>query len=98
VDDVVMKDISYSFLLWKKYHYDKVFFSSEVRGCAQVEKLSALLREVGAEIVFVPYTEGISSSVLRERLKEELRLPEVHQQITADIMKKTIDNNGKGFI
>ncbi|MDR0410236.1 MAG: adenylyltransferase/cytidyltransferase family protein [Spirochaetaceae bacterium] len=73
VDDVIIKDISDScFSLWQKYHYDKLFIGSDSRGSRQYAELDILLRAVNAEVVILPYTEEISSSILRKRLNERI--------------------------
>jgi glycerol-3-phosphate cytidylyltransferase len=70
VDDVIIKDIPDSFLVWEKYHYDKLFIGSDYRGSPQYEELDKLLRQVNAGVVFLPYTEEISSSILRKKRQE----------------------------
>jgi glycerol-3-phosphate cytidylyltransferase len=76
VDDVIIKDIpTTSFLVWEKYHYDKLFIGSDYRGSPQFKELDKLLRQVNAEVVILPYTEGISSSILRKKLEERMNKP-----------------------
>jgi glycerol-3-phosphate cytidylyltransferase len=71
VDDVIIKNFSdNSFLLWEKYHYNKLFVGSDHLCFPQYKELDKLLRQVNAEVVILPYTEGISSSILREKLDE----------------------------
>jgi glycerol-3-phosphate cytidylyltransferase len=72
VDDVIIKDIPDSFLVWEKYHYDKLFIGSDYRGSLQYMELDKLLRQVNAEVVILSYTEGISSSILRKKLEERI--------------------------
>ncbi|MDR1786037.1 MAG: adenylyltransferase/cytidyltransferase family protein [Spirochaetaceae bacterium] len=70
VDDVVIKDCwSSSFYLWEKYHYDKLFIGSDYQDSPQYKELDRLLKAVNAEVVILPYTEGISSSILRKKLE-----------------------------
>ncbi|MDR2782962.1 MAG: adenylyltransferase/cytidyltransferase family protein [Treponema sp.] len=72
VDDVIIKDIPDNFLVWEKYHYDKLFIGSDYRCSPQYTELDKLLRQVNAEVVILPYTEGISSSILRKKLEERM--------------------------
>jgi glycerol-3-phosphate cytidylyltransferase len=72
VDDVIIKDIPDSFSVWEKYHYDKLFVGSDHRDDPRYTELDKLLRQVNAEVVILPYTEGISSSILREKLEERM--------------------------
>jgi glycerol-3-phosphate cytidylyltransferase len=72
VDDVIIKDIPDSFSVWEKYYYDKLFIGSDYCGSPQYTELDKLLRQVNAEVVFLSYTEGISSSILRKKLEERM--------------------------
>jgi glycerol-3-phosphate cytidylyltransferase len=73
VDDVIIQDIRDSFLVWEKYRFDKLFIGSDYRHSPLYNELDKLLRQVNAEVVFLPYTEGISSSILRKKLMEAER-------------------------
>jgi glycerol-3-phosphate cytidylyltransferase len=68
VDDVIIKDMPDNFAVWEKYHYDKLFIGSDYRGSEQYIELDKLLKQVNADVVILPYTERISSSILRERI------------------------------
>lgn len=67
VDEVVSQESMDKFGAWQQLHFDVMFHGSEWKGSdlynAYVEKFST----VGVDVVFLPHTEGISSTMLRER-------------------------------
>ena len=67
VDEVVAQDSMDKFKAWETLKFDVMFHGSEWRGTdlynSYVEKFST----VGVDVVFLPHTEGISSTMLREK-------------------------------
>lgn len=57
---------------WEKYHFDKMFVGSDWKGTPQWEKYEMELKPLGVEIVYLPYTSGISSTKLTSVIKEIL--------------------------
>lgn len=66
VDEVVKVDFDNTVKMdaWKLYHYDAYFSGSDHEHDWDRERQE--LRAVGSDIVFFPYTEGVSSTKLRE--------------------------------
>jgi len=54
----------------KKYHVDAVFVGSDWKGSSQWRQYEKEFSSVGCETVYLEHTEGISSSVLRDRLNK----------------------------
>lgn len=52
----------------KKYHADAVFVGSDWKGTESWNKYEKELNEVGCTVVYLNHTDGISSTILRERL------------------------------
>ena len=52
----------------KKYHFDKLFIGDDWKGNARWKTTEAQMRELGAEVVYLPHTEGTNSTLLREKL------------------------------
>ena len=50
--------------------YDVLFHGSDWKGSSMYEKIEGQLAELGVDVVFLPHTEGISSTNLTERLYE----------------------------
>jgi len=52
----------------EKYKFDKMFVGDDWKGSELFLSLEPKFKELGAEIVYFPYTEGTSSTFLRETL------------------------------
>lgn len=55
-------------LAWQANHFDVIFKGSDWQGTAKGEHLEAEMAEVGAEVVYMPYTLSTSSTMLREAI------------------------------
>ena len=71
VDKVVSQPDKNKFGAWEKYHFNKMFVGSDWKGTPQWAKYEAEFSPVGVEIVYLDHTDGISSTILRDRLNEE---------------------------
>ena len=68
--DQVVEDYVEDYDAWEVYHYDKLFVGSDYKGTERFNRYEKLLKGK-AEIVYFPYTQGTSSSQLREALKKK---------------------------
>ena len=71
VDKVVPQPDKNKFNAWKQYHFNKMFVGSDWKGTAQWDEFEKQFAPVGVEIVYLDHTDGISSTILRDRLDEE---------------------------
>lgn len=71
VDKVVPQEDKNKYGAWKKYHFDKMFVGSDWKGTKQWQEYEEQFSEVGVEIVYFDHTDGISSTILREKLNEQ---------------------------
>lgn len=71
VDKVVPQTDKNKFAAWEKYHFNKMFVGSDWKGTPQWAKFEEEVSPVGVEIVYLDHTDGISSTILRNRLNEE---------------------------
>lgn len=71
VDQVVPQPDKNKFRAWEKYHFHKMFVGSDWKGTSQWAKFEEEFAPIGVEIVYLNHTDGISSSILRDRLNEE---------------------------
>ena len=71
VDKVVPQTDKNKFAAWEKYHFNKMFVGSDWQGTPQWAKFEEEFSPVGVEIVYLDHTDGISSTILRNRLNEE---------------------------
>ena len=55
---------------WKKYGYNILFLSEDHKGKEYYNNLEDEMKELGVEVVYIPYTDGISSTKIRASLQE----------------------------
>lgn len=55
----------------KKYGVDVMFVGDDWKGSAKWNIIENRLAEIGVDVVYLPHTEGISSTMLREILKDK---------------------------
>lgn len=53
---------------WEELHFDVMFHGSDWKGSEMYNRLAEQFRAVGADIVFLPHTAGISSTILSDVL------------------------------
>ncbi len=71
VDKVVPQVDKNKFGAWQTYGFHKMFVGSDWQGTAQWKRFEEEFAPVGVEIVYLNYTEGISSTVLREKMLKD---------------------------
>ena len=72
VDEVVVQPDKDKLAAWKKYHFDKMFVGSDWQGTPQWNRFEEQFGELGVEIVYLPHTDGISSTKLTNYIKNVL--------------------------
>ncbi len=68
VDKVVPQIDKNKLGAWKKYHFDKMFVGSDWQGTETWNEFEKQFSKIGVDIVYLSYTEGISSTILREKI------------------------------
>ena len=71
VDKVVSQPDKNKFGAWEKHHFNKMFVGSDWKGTAQWGAFEKQFAPVGVEIVYLEHTDGISSTILREKFLRE---------------------------
>lgn len=69
VDQVVPQIDKNKFAAWEKYHFNKMFVGSDWQGSAAWNDFEKQFEPVGVEIVYLPHTDGISSTKLTKIIK-----------------------------
>ncbi|MBQ9848802.1 MAG: adenylyltransferase/cytidyltransferase family protein [Clostridia bacterium] len=69
VDEVVPQINKDKFAAWERYKFDKMFVGSDWKGTDAWNGFEEQFSKVGVEIVYLEHTDGISSTILREKLK-----------------------------
>jgi len=62
------------FAAWERLNFDVMFVGDDWKGDPLFEEVEQKLNLVGAEVVYFPYTTGVSSSLIKEKSKEEIKL------------------------
>lgn len=70
VDKVVPQYNMNKMEMWEKYKFDVMFVGSDWQGTEKWNKYEEEFKKVGVNIVYFPYTQGISSTLLNETLKK----------------------------
>lgn len=71
VDRVVPQEDKNKFGAWEKYGFHKMFVGSDWQGTPQWKKFEEQFAPVGVRIVYLDHTDGISSTILRDRLNKK---------------------------
>lgn len=54
--------------LWELYQFDVIFIGDDWKGTDRWNNFEKILAEVGVDVVYVPYTKGISTTEIREKI------------------------------
>lgn len=70
VDKVVAQTTMDKREAWDKYHFDAIFHGDDWKGSKLYEDVEKDLSQVGCELVFLPHTDGTSSTMLASKLEQ----------------------------
>jgi glycerol-3-phosphate cytidylyltransferase len=70
VDAVVPQKSMDKFEIWQKLKFDVMFVGDDWHNTPKWQELEALFKENGVKIIYFPYTEGTSSTLINETLKK----------------------------
>ena len=70
VDQAVINETRDKLELWKKYRFNVVFIGDDWKGTERWNNFEKILGEVGVSVVYIPYTQGISTTQIRQSLGE----------------------------
>ena len=68
VDDVVAQESMDKLIAWENIRFDRLFVGDDYRGSTMWDRFEREFPNRGVEIMYFPYTEQTSSTLLRERL------------------------------
>jgi len=72
VDMVVPQPNKNKLEAWVKYHFDAMFVGNDWEGTSTWKKFEEQFKPLGVDIVYLPHTDGTSSTLLTEVLQEAL--------------------------
>jgi glycerol-3-phosphate cytidylyltransferase len=68
VDAVVPQVDKNKFAAWEKHKFHKMFVGSDWQGTETWNRFEEQFKPLGVEIVYLSHTDGISSTILREKI------------------------------
>lgn len=71
VDWAVINRFRDKLKLWELYHFDVVFIGDDWKGTDRWNNFEKILAEYDVDVVYVPYTQGISTTEIRKKIMEE---------------------------
>ena len=71
VDKVVPQPDKNKYAAWERYHFNKMFVGSDWKGTEAWNRFEEQFAPVGVEIVYLDHTDGISSTILRDKLNKQ---------------------------
>lgn len=71
VDRVEINRFRDKLKLWELYHFDVIFIGDDWKGTERWNNFEKVLAEIQVEVVYVPYTKGISTTEIREKILNE---------------------------
>ncbi len=54
--------------LWELYHFDVIFIGDDWKGTGRWNNFEKVLAEINVDVVYVPYTQGISTTDIKKRI------------------------------
>ena len=69
VDEVVPQTTMDKMVAYEKYRFDALFHGSDWKDSDMYNKIIDEMAAVGVDVVFLPHTEGISSTIISEKRK-----------------------------
>ncbi len=72
VDRVVLCDTLKKTEAWQRLRFDAIFIGSDWKGNERWKQTEKDLKPFGAEVVYLQHTDGVSSSLLREKEDEKI--------------------------
>lgn len=70
VDKVVPQISMNKMEAYNAFKFDALFHGSDWKGSNMYEKIVADFEKVGVDVVFLPHTDGISSTIIREKVNK----------------------------
>ena len=72
VDEVTTQNTMNKIDAWTKLRFDKMFVGSDWKGTEKWNNLEIEFSKIGVEVVYFPYTNSTSSSIIRKILGEKI--------------------------
>lgn len=73
VDKVVPQENMDKFEAWQRLHFNVMFHGSDWKGSQMFLEIEKKLADVGCDVVFLPHTEGVSSTMLTDKTNDSIK-------------------------
>lgn len=70
VDKVVINRFRDKMKLWELHHFDVIFIGDDWKGTERWNRFEKELAKIGVDVVYVPYTKGISTTDIKKMILE----------------------------
>lgn len=70
VDQVIACDTLDKMVAFDKVHFNRLFIGDDWRGNPRWVETGKQMKELGVDLIYLPHTQGTSSTMLRDKLKE----------------------------
>ena len=60
--------------LWELYQFNVVFIGDDWKGTERWNNFEKVLAQIGVDVIYLPYTKGISTTEIRERIMNGSKL------------------------
>ncbi len=70
VDEVVPMKYTDKLEQWKEHKFDVLFSGDDWKGSERYKRTEEDFKKIGVDIVYFPYTKSISTTMIKENLKE----------------------------
>lgn len=70
VNEVIRIDSLNKEISWKQKHYNLLFIGDDWKGNPRWEQTEIQMAKHGVKVIYLPYTDGTTSTLLREKLVE----------------------------
>jgi glycerol-3-phosphate cytidylyltransferase len=69
VDEVVPQTNRDKFAAWETLRFDVMFVGDDWKGSPLFNEVEQKFRQAGVSLVYFPYTQGVSSTIVKEKIK-----------------------------
>lgn len=69
VSKITIEEIDDKVLAWQKFKFDVLFSGDDWKGTERYIKTEEAFKDLGVSIEYLPYTHGISTSQIKDKLK-----------------------------
>lgn len=74
VDRVEINRFRDKLKLWELYQFNVVFIGDDWKGTERWNNFEKALAQIGVDVIYLPYTKGISTTEIRERIMDGSKL------------------------